>query len=92
MTGRLLSLLVASASLWLPATTQGQGDTKPLVIPSPAPGNVDDWQRHIWPSPDEVRWMEIPWHPTFGGGLAAAGRAGKPLLFWAMNGHPLGCT
>ena len=25
-------------------------------------------------------------------GVLAAEDAGMPLLFWAMNGHPLGCT
>ena len=25
-------------------------------------------------------------------GIVAADVAGKPLLLWTMNGHPLGCT
>ena len=94
MTGRFTALFIVVASFWLPnaSSAQGQGDAKPLVIPAPASSSLDDWQQYIWPADDEVRWMKIPWHPTFGGGLAAAGRAGKPLLFYAMNGHPLGCT
>ena len=50
------------------------------------------WRDHLAPAPDELRWESIPWHPTFAEGLLAADSAGKPLLFWAMNGHPLGCT
>ena len=29
---------------------------------------------------------------TFKDGILAADTAGKPLLLWTMNGHPLGCT
>jgi hypothetical protein len=34
----------------------------------------------------------MPWLLTFGEGMLAASEQEKPLLFWAMNGHPLGCT
>jgi hypothetical protein len=34
----------------------------------------------------------IPWRTTLAEGARDAAREGKPILLWAMNGHPLGCT
>ena len=50
------------------------------------------WRDHIRAQASELRWMEIPWQSTFAEGMIAASEAGKPMLFWAMNGHPMGCT
>ncbi len=63
---------------------------------SPAP-EIDDaafaaWREHIVPRPAELRWESIPWRTTFAEGLTAASAQRRPLLFWGMNGHPLGCT
>lgn len=63
-----------------------------VVVPVPTPANFDTWQAHIAPTDTELRWERIPWLASFGAGLAEAGRRDKPLLFWGMNGHPLGCT
>jgi len=54
--------------------------------------SVDAWREHVLPDADELAFATIPWHPTFGEGMAAAAAADKPMLMWAMNGHPLGCT
>ena len=54
--------------------------------------NYAAWRKHIVPEAGELAWTKIPWLTTFKDGLVAADRAGKPLLFWTMNGHPLGCT
>ena len=50
------------------------------------------YARYIEPTDAESSWRTIPWLPTFAEGLRTSGRDGRPLLFWAMNGHPLGCT
>ena len=50
------------------------------------------WRKHILPDTGEMAWQQIPWATTFKDGIVAADAAGKPLLFWTMNGHPLGCT
>lgn len=62
------------------------------VAVSPTAENSAAWRGHILPHPDEVRWESIPWESTFVAGLRAASEQGRPLLFWGMNGHPLGCT
>ena len=46
----------------------------------------------VLPSAEELRFEEIPWIPAFGEGLARGQEERRPVLFWAMNGHPLGCT
>ena len=43
--------------------------------------------------PDSVEaWQRIPWRTAFAPALLEASRGKKPVLLWAMNGHPLGCT
>ena len=54
--------------------------------------NYADWRKHILPDTGELAWQQIPWATTFKDAIVAADGAGKPLLLWTMNGHPLGCT
>ena len=65
---------------------------KALAIPELRTADLRPWSEHLSPSADELAWREIPWLSTFIDGVLAADEAEKPLLFWAMNGHPLGCT
>ena len=46
----------------------------------------------ILPRPDELLWRGIPWREALWPAVAEASAAGKPILLWAMNGHPLACT
>ena len=48
--------------------------------------------RLIPPQPGEDAWEQIPWRSSLGVARAAAAVAGKPILLWEMDGHPLGCT
>ena len=50
------------------------------------------WQNFIKPTAEELAWTKISWRSTFYDGLVDADQLQKPVLFWAMNGHPLGCT
>jgi hypothetical protein len=34
----------------------------------------------------------VNWLPTLWDGVIAAQKQDKPILLWAMNGHPLACT
>ncbi len=54
--------------------------------------SVSDWSARLEPDQKSLEWRSIPWHPTYHEGAIAASEAGKPLLLWLMNGHPLGCT
>ena len=68
-------------------------DERPSVEP-PAitEESFSPWMAHIRARPSELAWLEIPWIDRLADGIREAGRQEKPLLLWAMNGHPLGCT
>lgn len=91
---RALGLLAAVASLLHPGNLAAQTSETP---PAKAKVELSDnnyaaWRKHILPDTGELAWQQIPWATTFKDGIVAADAAGKPLLFWTMNGHPLGCT
>lgn len=46
--------------------------------------------RAILPSPAECGWNEVPWRTQLRTALVEAEAAQRPVLLWAMNGHPLG--
>jgi hypothetical protein len=50
------------------------------------------WRDHIRPKPEEVNWQEVPWRATLWDAVIEAQQQEKPILLWAMNGHPLACT
>jgi hypothetical protein len=91
---QLLGLVTALGGLVQAGHLAGQ----PSVTP-PAKAKVElndknyaDWRKHILPDGGELAWQQVPWATTFKEGIVAADTAGKPLLLWTMNGHPLGCT
>ncbi|RMG27004.1 MAG: hypothetical protein D6724_00665 [Armatimonadetes bacterium] len=54
--------------------------------------NFDQWKRYLEPKPAECVFEGIAWRPTFYDAVVEAQEKDKPILLWAMNGHPLGCT
>ena len=46
----------------------------------------------IRPQDAEVVFLKIGWHESFHAAVNEARQANRPILLWAMNGHPLGCT
>jgi hypothetical protein len=44
----------------------------------------------IVPAGTELAWHAVAWRPELRAALLEAGRDDKPVLLWAMNGHPLG--
>jgi hypothetical protein len=68
-----------------------------LLAAPAAPPELNDqtyakWRDHISPKPEEVSWEEIPWRSTLWDAVIEAREREKPILLWAMNGHPLACT
>ena len=60
----------------------------------PAQGTTPGWEARLnalLPAPEEDRWLTIPWRTNLVAALGEAGRAGKPVMAWVMNGNPLGC-
>ena len=54
--------------------------------------NFDKLREQVRPSKEELKWRELPWYPTVGEAVAVAHKAEKPVLLYAMNGHPLACV
>ena len=46
----------------------------------------------VMPSKEELKWRDIPWQPSLWDAVVVGQKEDKPLLIWAMNGHPLACT
>ena len=50
------------------------------------------WCDRIRPKAQDRCFETVPWLPTFWDGVMTAQQEDKPILLWAMNGHPLACT
>ena len=50
------------------------------------------WRDRIRPKAAELCFETVPWLPTFWDGVMTAQKEDRPILLWAMNGHPLACT
>ena len=55
-------------------------------------GTFDTWYSYILPKENELAWRTIGWRETLGEAWLEAQKKDMPVLFWAMNGHPCGCT
>ena len=47
------------------------------------------WRDQVLPRPGELAYRAIPWRPSFWEAVIEAQEKDRPLLLWAMNGHPL---
>ena len=73
----------------------------PLVLAlaggSGPPAELNDktfasWRDRIRPKAAERCFETVHWLPTFWDGVMTAQKEDRPILLWAMNGHPLACT
>jgi hypothetical protein len=67
------------------------GPARPAV-PVPDAHNAAAWREYLRPSHAESSYAEVAWMDRFSAAVIAGEREQRPVLFWAMNGHPLGCT
>ncbi len=61
------------------------------------PGKLTDesfakWRDLILPTAEESAWLRIGWRGQLRTAMRDADRLDKPIILWAMNGHPLGCV
>ena len=54
--------------------------------------NYAETRDRVLPTAKEKGWQEIPWRSDLLSAAAEATKKDMPLLIWAMNGDPLGCT
>jgi len=74
---RVLTLLAVALSFQLPEIGES---------------NFAQWRDAIRPKASELAFEDCDWRPTFWEAVVEAQSKGKPILLWAMNGHPLACT
>ena len=87
----MIALLLAAVAL--PA--QGMDDAeraRRIDLPALVVEDLPRWRELLRPAPEELAFEQIEWIPDFAAGIRRASQIGRPLLFWAMNGHPLACT
>ena len=88
----LLLTTVAFASSEGDAGGEGAPPAWPEALPSFEDRSFDGWHELVFPSKDELAWQSIPWRASFWEAVVEADRQRRPVVLWAMNGHPLGCT
>jgi hypothetical protein len=75
-----------------------RGKYKPgEVVPPPAvpvlgEASYRKWIDFVRPSADDTKWEQLGWRTELGAAIEEARKLERPVLLWAMNGHPLGCT
>jgi hypothetical protein len=62
------------------------------VTAEPLKQSLADLHALIKPQAAEEAWSKIPWMTSLWEARKKAAAAGKPILLWEMDGHPLGCT
>ena len=63
-----------------------------VQVQEPTRQNLAEWRDYIRPKPAELAFEDCDWKPTFWEAVVEAQERGKPILLWAMNGHPMACT
>lgn len=53
---------------------------------------VEQCREQVLPDASELAWRAVPWRASLAQAALEADAQDKPVLLWAMNGHPLGCT
>ncbi len=84
----MLRILLVTACVGLPAAVWSAPDPSGELTDK----NFAEWRDRIRPKTDDLCFKTVNWLPTFWDGVMAAQKADKPILLWAMNGHPLACT
>lgn len=69
-----------------------EAEARFLALPELDAAQLDAWASFIKLSAAESGFESIPWIDNFAEGVRTASERELPLFFWAMNGHPLGCT
>jgi hypothetical protein len=86
MTHRASRCLLASVVIFLAILSPAPA-TEPLT-----PEQFKQLQTVIKPAATEDKWAQIPWLTDLWEARQQAAAAGKPILVWEMDGHPLACV
>lgn len=83
---------IAGVLLVVAAWPGGVPAQTPVAERQPADRELAALLTQIRPTADETAYRTIGWRNEFWPAVQEAQRLGRPILFWTMNGHPLGCT
>lgn len=84
-------MLKLSLAVLMQVGPQSPATTVPTGL-RPTAENFTEWLTFIQPAASEQAYREIGWRNALWPAVQEARQLGRPLLFWTMNGHPLGCT
>jgi hypothetical protein len=76
-------------ALLLSAVVPGQASARPAKLTEKTFAAA---LASILPDPTENLWRQIHWNPDLSAAIDVAHAEDKPILLWAMNGHPCGMT
>ena len=77
---RAAMALVALGALFMPAGLRAQELTEATYA---------KWRDNVLPKPSELAYRRIAWRPSYWEAVVEAQEKDRPILLWAMNGHPL---
>jgi len=91
--GSLDCFCLTTDDKWKPSRTLKPGEARPhFAAPEITDANLDKWIKFIRPSDEELGWRKVRWHSSLSEAAAEAKKLQRPILLWAMNGHPCGET
>jgi hypothetical protein len=68
--------------------SQPPANSPPILSES----NLSEWLAYIKPSKSESAFNQVGFFTTMWEAVLESNRLEKPILLWAMNGHPMACT
>lgn len=78
---------------WKPSRALKPGEEPThWAAPEITGANLDEWIKFARPSAEELGWRSIRWHSSLSEAADEAKKLNRPILLWAMNGHPCGET
>ena len=86
---RVCTAIVALCLVTSHGSASGQDSARNLELNEE---NYDKIRKALASPKEESGWREISWRPSLGEAIAEARKEQKPILLWAMNGHPCGMT
>ena len=84
-------LLGGTATLAIVAAVTLTHQTESSAAPPLSGEDVAQVRKVVRPGENEDPFATIPWETDLWAARIKAAAAGKPLLLWEMDGHPLGC-
>ena len=90
--GALDCFCLTTDTEWKPSGTLQPDESANWPAPTLTDENLDQWSDFIRPSAKDLAWQGVRWHRHLDEAAAEAHQLGRPVLLWAMNGHPCGET